>query len=101
MNCFSQPPPRPLSPVQMCLSCICIVAPLKRSWLMKIRNRMRIVGALGVPVGRNVGRLCSNGLPNLRLDLGHHLSPSALCFTEFAPAQPPSAKITHELVQPP
>jgi hypothetical protein len=51
--------------------------------------------------GQEFWQILSQWLWNLRLDLGQHLSPSALCVTEFAPAAELSANVSSPPTQEP
>jgi hypothetical protein len=55
---------------------------------MKTRNRTRIAGARMPLADRSAGRSFRSRVWNLRLELGHHLSPEPPRTTEFAPALP-------------
>jgi hypothetical protein len=81
-------------PLPMSSHCICIAAPLSLGFPMKTTNRTPIAGALTRPGDRNAGNWCRNGSPNLRLELGHQLEPTAMRVTEFAPAIPPQSEPT-------
>ena len=56
-------------------SCICIVVPSSLFWQMKTKNKTRIAGVVTPLAERRAWQIISQWVWNLRLELGHQLSP--------------------------